>query len=187
MDVRDADWLGLPEGEWTNSQFAFMMSTILTSRPPDVVYAPSRIDFHPEHYAVARALACLSGLAGVGVVRVYQVQVPLTSVLVNLVAPIAPVRKRTLDAFRCYASQEGSLRGAWRLKAYAGQTHHLRGEAEEFWEMTPRQYVALHAQMPSRPLVQTFRALRRHAYTDPLAFTVGRSERRRLLQVAALL
>ena len=177
LGVAEWRWLGLPEREWSEADLAGSLESILSSLAPHVVYAPSRIDFHPEHYAVARVLAERRALTAVRAVRIYQIQVPLTRVLVNLRAPIAPVRDAARRASAAYGSQETSLRGPWRLKTYAA--------AEEFWELSPQAYGKLHAEPPPRSLLDTFRGLRRLAVTDPLAFVVGRGERRRLRRLAS--
>jgi LmbE family N-acetylglucosaminyl deacetylase len=176
LGVADWRWLGLPEREWREADLAASLDGIISHLAPHIVYAPSRIDFHPEHYAVARALAGQRALTAARTVRIYQIQVPLTRVLVNLTAPIAPVRDAARRAAAAYGSQETSLRGPWRLKTYAA--------AEEFWELSPQAYARLHAEPPPRPLLDTFRGLRRLAVTDPLAFAVGRGERRRLRRLA---
>jgi LmbE family N-acetylglucosaminyl deacetylase len=183
LQVHNWQWLGLPEGEWRDTELTNLMAPLLDALTPDVLYAPSRVDFHPEHYAVARVLASLPAVARVGVVRIYQVHVPLTGVLVNLVAPIANGWARTRHAFDRYTTQQGSLRGPWRLKLYAARTHAVRWGGEEFWELGPSEYAALHAEPPSRPLIETFRGLRLRSLTDPLAFAVGRRERRRLREL----
>ncbi|HUL01633.1 MAG TPA: PIG-L family deacetylase [Gemmatimonadales bacterium] len=176
LDAADWQWLGLPEREWKDADLAEHLERVMTDLGPHIVYAPSRVDFHPEHYAVARVLAERRALSAVRAIRIYQVQVPLTRVLVNLTAPIARVRDAARRASAVYRSQETSLRGPWRLKTYAA--------GEEFWEVTPSAYTRLHAESPPRPLVHTFRGLRRLAVTDPLAYAVGRAERRRLRHLA---
>jgi len=184
LGIPDSHWMGLPEGEWSDQVLTLELETIIKSRAPDILYAPSRIDFHPEHWKVARVLASLPSLSRISHVRQYQVHVPLTGVLVNLVAPLANVTTQARAASAHYVSQAGSLRGPWRLKAYAAKRHRVAVEAEEFWQLTPSAYSALHAEHPPRPLTKTFRGLRRRSLTDPLAFLVGMAERRRLRALA---
>lgn len=178
------EWLGLPEGEWSDQDFAAPLERLVERIAPSVVYAPSRIDFHPEHCAVARVAAAVLKGTRAATVRVYQIHVPLTRVLVNVAAPIATVRERVADATARYASQAGSLRAPWRLRAYAARAHRLPGDAEEFWDLTPAAYAAVHAAPTDRTPLETFRGLRRHSFTDPLAYLRGRGERRRLRAVA---
>lgn len=184
LGVSERHWVGLKEGHWQGGELAPALTRILTFHDPSIVYAPSRVDFHPEHDRVARVLACLPALQSVRTVRVYQVQVPLTRLLANLVTPIAPVWGRFESAVACYRSQQGSLRGPLRLKEYAGRAHRVRGPAEEFWEMSPSAYTALHTDDSMAFEDRTFRGLRLRSITDPLAFAVGRGTRRRLLAAA---
>jgi hypothetical protein len=51
--------------------------------------------------------------------------------------------------------------------------------------MTGPDYAALHEREPERPLIHTFRGLRRWALTDPLAFLRGRNERLGLARLVA--
>jgi LmbE family N-acetylglucosaminyl deacetylase len=46
-------WLGLPEGDWAFDQLAAGLQPVLADFRPTLVYAPSRVDFHPEHHRVA--------------------------------------------------------------------------------------------------------------------------------------
>jgi LmbE family N-acetylglucosaminyl deacetylase len=185
LGVHRWEWWGLPEGEWTGRDLAPPLERLLDELAPQVIYAPSRVDFHPEHREVAQVTADL--LRGsshrAGRVRVYPIQVPLTRALANLVAPLTPaIVPALLGARDCYSSQEGSLRAAVRLKRYTARAHHLPGMAEEFWEMSGTAYAALHH--PAGGPAHSFRGLRRLALTDPLAFASGRAERRRLLALA---
>jgi N-acetylglucosamine malate deacetylase 1 len=182
LDVSHWEWLGLPEGDWADQQLAEPLDRIIRELAPDIIYLPSRIDFHPEHYRVARVAAGVLRVRqdSKRIIRVYQVQVPLTAALVNLVASIESVFPTVLDAHACYASQEPALRAPLRLRTYAASAQRNDGRLEEFWEMGDAGYVALHAREPDEPLIKTFRGLRRSPLTDLLAYVRGRTERRRL-------
>jgi LmbE family N-acetylglucosaminyl deacetylase len=182
LGVTRQEWLGLPEGNWADEQLVGPLERLLEQIAPHVIYAPSRVDFHPEHHRVARLVArVLEGQANAATtVRAYPIQVPLTRTLANLVSPIGAVVPTLLSARDCHASQEGSLRAAMRIKHYAGRAHHSAAPLEEFWEMSPAGFVALHAPEPAEPAKALFRGLRRLALADGLAFTRGQAERRRL-------
>lgn len=185
-EVNRWEWLGLREGDWSDGELQRPLDTLLREIKPQIVYAPSRVDFHPEHRRVARVLAQSPALLDLreALVRIYQVNVPLTQVLVNLVAPIESVMPLARLTAEQYESQGESLRGPLRLKRYAAATCGCRVAAEEFWELSPARYASLHEE-PPRPLPsEPFRGLRRLAMTDPLAFTRGRTERRRLRGLA---
>jgi LmbE family N-acetylglucosaminyl deacetylase len=69
-------WLGLPEGEWSAEALREGLGAVLEQSAPAIVYAPSAVDFHPEHVAVARSLAAVLGAASSVRIRVYPAQVP---------------------------------------------------------------------------------------------------------------
>jgi LmbE family N-acetylglucosaminyl deacetylase len=179
------EWLGLPEGEWIATQLRPIMRGLLDTYAPDIVYAPSRVDFHPEHCRVAAALglalAELSSEVNLQV-RAYQVQTPLTRVLANLVADTSDVAIECAAALDGYTTQRGNMARALRQRRYSAAFYRLPRQAEEFWELSPVQYVALHA--AGDWSVYTFRGMRRYSLSDPLAYLRGRSERRRLAGIA---
>jgi LmbE family N-acetylglucosaminyl deacetylase len=176
------EWLGLPEGEWRQEDLAVALERVLDDWRPDILYAPSCVDFHPEHVAVARTLAgSLAKLAPERrprSVRVYQVQVPLTARLVNLVADVSQVNLRSEAARAAYASQAVSLASAGRQRRYAASVHGNASALEEFWELTTEGYVRLH--LEPAPVGASFRGLRRYPLSDPLAYLVGGAGRQRL-------
>jgi LmbE family N-acetylglucosaminyl deacetylase len=65
LGIGRLEWLGLPEGEWSEGQLEPALGLILQQFSPHVVYAPSRVDFHPEHWKVAYALSLLLLDAGI--------------------------------------------------------------------------------------------------------------------------
>jgi LmbE family N-acetylglucosaminyl deacetylase len=179
MQVDRLEWLGLPEGEWDISELQEPLSILLDHIRPDIVYAPSRLDFHAEHQKVAHALAlALEALADLRPrVRVYQIQVPLTALLANLVSDVSSLRSRCDAVLAAYASQISSVQCTYRQRHYAAQRHGMALQAEEFWEMPARRYIRLHRVFPSHH-PQAFRGMRPFPLTDPLAYLVGRRERR---------
>jgi LmbE family N-acetylglucosaminyl deacetylase len=139
------EWLGFAEGEWTDAQLRASLRALLRRHAPQIVYAPSLVDFHPEHVRVAQALAdALADAPGEPLVRVYQVQVPLTAILTNLVADTSSVIEQSAGALRAYVTQRGNVGRAIRQRRYAAARYGLRQHAEEFWELPAQQYAALH-------------------------------------------
>ncbi len=176
LDV-ELEWLGLPEGEWRPEDLVARLRALLAEIRPDVVYAPSRIDFHFEHERVARALATvLADGEPPWTVRVYAIQVPLTPVLTNVLVPVSDLRtvEKTLA---CYRTQLGSLQCTLRPRRNAARLYGAGGPVEEFWELAPAEYRLLHLQPRKRPLVKTFRGLRYDAASDPMAYLRGLKER----------
>ena len=175
-------WLGFPEGEWRGEALGASLAAALEGASPAIVYAPSAVDFHPEHAAVARSLAFALPEASTLRVRIYPVQVPLTSVLANLVSPVGALVPTVVEAMAAYVSQSGSLQRCLRARRYAGARHALGEPAEEFWEMSAAEYRRLHGALEA--VASPFRGLRYLALTDPLAYGAGRRERRRLRERA---
>lgn len=178
------EWFSLPEGEWQRGALQSRLCELLRRCKPTFVYAPSRVDFHPEHHAIAHALAsalatCYPGDDGPRI-RVFQIQVPLSAVLVNRVVDISSVASAHGSALDAHASQKGSIVSCLRVKRYAARAHRSAGLAEEFWEMTVNDYRELHRESPDR-WRDRFRGLRYLAVSDPAAYIVGRTARRRLI------
>ena len=171
--------LGLPEGLWQQDDLVSRLLALLRDTQPHVIYAPSCVDFHPEHLRVAQALArALADWTGSGewrVVRAYEVQVPLTPLLVNLVAPIGRVRHIKHHALREYQTQSRALPWSPRLARYWGALYRLGGPAEAFWELSPETYSRL---ILGRKAKQgRYRGLRPRPFTDGLAWVIGLRER----------
>ncbi|MGH8247299.1 MAG: PIG-L deacetylase family protein, partial [Gammaproteobacteria bacterium] len=87
------EWFGLAEGNWSCEQLQLLLAALINQFSPQVIYAPSRVDFHTEHHKVAYGCAQLMSGSEVKAsapwMRVYQVHVPLTPILTNLVADIS--------------------------------------------------------------------------------------------------
>jgi LmbE family N-acetylglucosaminyl deacetylase len=182
LGVARLEWLGLREGAWHVDDLQERLIEVLQRVAPTIVYAPSRVDFHPEHLAVAHAFGRALDSMGAGrgtCIRVYQVQVPLTRILTNLVADVSEVVGQSATALRAYQSQYGSIESVYRRRRYGALAHSVRGPVEEFWELTADQYAALHRGSMSE-WGGKFRGMRRFSWTDPLAYVLGATERRRL-------
>jgi N-acetylglucosamine malate deacetylase 1 len=178
------DWIGLPEGSWSFEALAPRLLAIFRQLSPDIVYAPSRVDFHPEHQKVAHALARLLLSDAMGsvraTVRVYQLQVPLTPVLTNLVTDCSSVSGECAAVLLAYRSQSANTGRAVRMWHYAALRYGMKRHAEEFWEMSAEQYCHLHTGSPESWRYPGFRGVRYHSFTDPLSYLSGLNERRRL-------
>ncbi len=184
MGVSRFEWFGLEEGNWTFDRLTARLAALLRQLAPRIVYAPSRVDFHPEHRSVAHCLAkALANHAGEDpplIVRVYQLQVPLTPVLTNLVVDGSSIRAETAAVIHIYASQSANLDRAFRQRRYTARLYGLASEGEEFWQIPAAQYCTLHAGEPDRWQTACFRGIRHRPFSDPLAYAAGFQERRRL-------
>jgi LmbE family N-acetylglucosaminyl deacetylase len=174
--------LGLPEGAWNEQDLAQRLAQLLEEFRPTIVYSPSRVDFHPEHLRVAAGVArALDGGAGTCVqqVRAYELQVPLTPMLANLISPVETTQQCKQEALAAYRTQLGSFLWVPRHNRYLRALYRSEGALELFWEMGPRQFVALHAN-EGLPKAHKFRSIRLRPFTDLAAWTVGIRKRRAL-------
>lgn len=175
------EWLGLVEGAWSSGELDARLKDVLARLTPDLLYVPSRVDFHPEHHRVARAVArALADGAGVWpglMIRIYQAQVPLTPLLVNIVTETESVSAQTRAAFRAHASQSASIVRTLRSRRYAGRYYRATNEAEEFWQLTAKQYALLHS---SAEKWHQYVSLRANAIFDARAYLSHWGDRRAL-------
>jgi LmbE family N-acetylglucosaminyl deacetylase len=178
----DLVWLGLPEREWREDDLLGRLRHVLAETRPALLYAPSPIDYHPEHVRVARVLA---GAAVACPVRVFELGVPLGPLLPDLISDISQVEVESVRraALAAYASQTGGIQNLRRLRRYAGAYWLGAGLVEPFWQLTPEAYQAVVAAAAARPT--SFRGLRGRAFDDPLSFGVGWTARRQLARAAA--
>lgn len=175
LDVQRFEWLGLREGEWTFDEGRAGLRAIAADFAPDLCYAPSRLDYHPEHVRAAEALAAV--VSGGTVTRIYPVHVPLLGA-VNLVTDVS-AEVSTIDAVvASYVTQAASTARAARLRRYAAAFYRCGRAAETFWELPASAYRALHASGAAKD--GPWRGLRERPWSDPLAYLRGALERGRL-------
>jgi LmbE family N-acetylglucosaminyl deacetylase len=182
LGVDHLEWLGLPEGHWQGPELLPRLEAVMVRRQPDLVYLPSRIDFHPEHRKVARALAELWSATPPRPepeLRIYPIQVPLFLPLANLVIDVSPVLGPLRSALDAYQTQLDNMPRALRHRRYTARFHGVGTHAEEFCRVTVEEYRRMHA-LPLEDDARTFRGLRRLPFTDPLAYATGLTHRRRL-------
>lgn len=164
--------LHLPEGQWHEDEARARLAPLL--HKAQIVYAPSCVDFHPEHVKVACLVADL--LQSDQTVRVYEVGVPLTESLVNLVADIGAVATTKDRALKAFDTQADALAPLARLAGYRARRYRLPA-VEVFWEMPARVYTQVMAAGDWRGRTCPYRGIRPRPMHDPLAFLVGRKAR----------
>jgi LmbE family N-acetylglucosaminyl deacetylase len=178
LGVERVRWMGLGQGDWRTDDLVSALVDVLDESPPDVIYAPSRVDFHPDHQRVAFAVALALYQHGsrVPTVRAYQIQVPLTRVLVNLVADVSVHSSRIRQTLSQYVTQQATIATTIRLRRYQA-AYYGRGEVEVFWETDGDRFSRLHLAPPSSCRAGAVRGVRPRPFSDPLAFWSGRAER----------
>ena len=186
LGLCDSVWLGFPEGAWKPSELSTRLGELARSARPDVIYAPSRVDFHPEHMNVAKGLAeFLSQSEFRPVLRVIQIHVPITSILTNLVTSGVGLAEKAERARAAYQTQTGSIERTRRMRLYAGAFYRVGGEAEEYWQLSARAYCALHQDDAETWRTSKFQGVRSRSWSDPARYASGRAERRRLRALAS--
>lgn len=179
LGVRDVVWLGFPEGEWEAAALQARLAPLLAGG--DVIYAPSCVDFHPDHLRTARLVAGL--VRPEQIVRIYELGVPLTPLLVNRVADIGAVAACKQHALECFVTQQGAMEPLGRLARYRAA---LYGHAasEVFWELPAPAYRRLVAAGSWEWDKTPFRGVRPRPLADGWAFFAGTRARWRLRALA---
>ena len=206
--------LGLVEGHWEAGELATVLEQQLTQFAPDLVYAPSCVDFHPEHLKVARAIAsalgmCATRAAGqlrsveaplaapharvvaqkgaapsAPTVRAYEMQVPLSLELANRYTPLGRHYQAKARAIAAYRSQRGAL-DLWRREArYLGALLDTPGGAEAFWELPACAYRRVIARGNWDWRTMPFKSLSGRPLGDLTAYLKGRNARLTLRALA---
>lgn len=175
LGVHEATYLGFPERQADTSLLRTKLSELLSEAT--VIYAPSCVDFHPDHLDVARTVA--DSVREGQIVRVYEVGVPLTPLLVNRVVDIRLVVQRKAAALACFDTQVRNLEPLARLARYRKALYGL-DPIEVFWELSPSAYRKVIRENSWTWEESPFRGIRSTPFSDPLAFLVGRRTRLRL-------
>jgi len=116
---------------------------------PDVIYLPSRLDSHPDHWATHDLFrSAISGgdssSRSSPILREYEVWSPLWANRVADIESVFEVKLRALEQFASQNRWTNYLHTTRGLNAYRS-IHGLRGQghAEAFFESTPTEYLAL--------------------------------------------
>lgn len=181
LGLGESKWLGLPEGDWSSADLVSVLRLLAHEHEPDIIYAPSRVDLHWEHHKVAHSLAQFLDETGLQpAIRIVQIQVPLTSVLTNLVASGEGLYETARAARAAYETQILTVEPTRRMRSYAGAFYRSGAEAEEYWQLPAKSYLLLHQDDVGAWANAGFELIRYRPWADPLRFARGRSERRRL-------
>ena len=173
--------LGLPEGSWSPDDLQERLEDLLQREQPTIIYAPSCIDFHPEHVKVAQVLArTLHALRYIAHprIRIYELQVPLTPVLADVAVEVGGwAAEKKAGALAQYETQQGSFGWVPRHTKYLRRLYRTSEPVEVFWELASESYSRLMRLSLERG---KYRSIRLRPFGDGLAWRVGLNERRRL-------
>jgi LmbE family N-acetylglucosaminyl deacetylase len=179
LGVRKLVWLGRQEGRWKAAEAALALRPLVDEA--EVVYAPSVVDYHPEHAAVAGVAAGL--VTNEQLVRVYEVGVPLTPTLANCVADISEVAGLKARALAAYETQRAAAVACVRMQRYRARMYGLDA-TEIFWQLPGDAYARVTALGDWRGGESPFRGIRERPFTDPLSALVGLRRRHELARAA---
>lgn len=166
----------LPEGNWHEQDVQEKLAPYLAAA--DVIYAPSCIDFHPEHIKTAVVVARLTETGQI--IRIFELGVPLSQTLVNRcsdVSDVIAIKEKALAAFK---TQAGAIYPLQRMSQYRARYYRLKA-VELFRELDGADYRKFinggdWRQEKSPP----FYGVRYRPFSDPLAYWIGQKERRHL-------
>lgn len=142
-------FLDLPDGELAVTEQAIGgVEQVIAQVQPTVIYLPSVLDTHADHWATTRLVSAAmqrrNGSAGGIVCRQYEVW---STLVPNRLVDISDCLDQKLEALSKFTSQLHDIdyvavsRG---LSAYRAIHHlHGRGHAEAFYESTPAELAAL--------------------------------------------
>jgi LmbE family N-acetylglucosaminyl deacetylase len=171
--------LALPEQRWGEVDGAQGLQPLVDQAK--LVYAPSCVDFHPEHVAVARLVGSLVGAGHL--VRAYELGVPLTPILANSVADIRTVASLKARALSAHHTQRVGLAPFARIARYRARLYGLEA-AEVFWQLRGDTYARVTALGDWRGGPSPFRGIRGRPLFDPATALVGTRERLALRRAA---
>lgn len=175
------EWAGRQDGALRPQAAAETLFALVETEAPELIYAPSFADGHPDHLASTLGLAhCLVERAEVPV-RLYPVQTPLTPILTNLAVDGGRQRERVVQAVRAHRSQSATFAPILRAKTYAASLYGGDGWVDEYWEVPSSALQAIGA--VATPFA--YPGLRERAFLDPAAYLSGWGQRRSLLNAAS--
>ena len=174
-------FLAFPEGTWHDRELADVLTRIMESEQPDIIYTPSCFDYHPEHQKVATVLASvLSELSWAPIVRVYEIHVPLTPILVNVMADISGVSHAKQNILGMYHSQADALRPIERHLRYTGILYGLKAGVEVFIELSSQQFFLFNQTCLDLIRNTRLRRILPRPFSDLFVYFFGRKIRKEL-------
>ena len=147
LDARDAELEPTPA-------IVTALRNLLRERRPEVVYLPSFMDVHADHWATNRVLyAALTESPAPGgfVCRGYELWTPLLANRVLDITDVVEVKRQALEQFESQLAHVDYVRTLLGLNAYRSiYFQRGRGYAEAFYECTPQVYRDLFERLTRR-------------------------------------
>ncbi len=113
---------------------------VIQQEEPDVIYAPFFLDPHPDHVAATRLLAEVAGQGtAMKACYLYEVWSPLVpNALVDITGE-AQTKRRAINAHRSQVANINMCQGILGLNAYRAEMNRIRGYAEAFLRVQPKE------------------------------------------------
>jgi LmbE family N-acetylglucosaminyl deacetylase len=146
VGIDDLQFLDGPDGSLSATpDLVTRLADVLTELKPQIIYHPSLLDAHSDHWATNLILdAALKQSGHSAVLRGYEVWTPAA---VNLIADITQVQDIKSRAFACFPSQNATInypRALAGLNSYrAIYFQGGAGFAEAFQELDPARFTTL--------------------------------------------
>lgn len=146
LGIEQLVFMDEPETKLTaNAKLIDRLQTVLNDLRPDLIYIPSMVENHIDHFEANRILAALAPrLSFLCNIAAYEVWTPL---LPNIVVDISGVAEEKAAALQQYVSQlkQVDYAGtAMALNRYrSGAVMHGKGFAEAFFYVTIKEYLAI--------------------------------------------
>lgn len=171
--------LQLPEGSWNIDTAREVLLPHLETA--DIIYAPSCIDFHPEHLKVAQLLADV--VKDSQQIRICELGVPLTSILVNCIIDISSVSARKDQALAAFETQRGAIFSLKRMSRYRA-AFYRRPAVEIFRQLSGSAYRRMMKTGDWQTIANCpYTGVLPRPFLDFKTYFIGRSERKKLAEI----
>ncbi len=157
LGVRDVVYLDARDGELApTTENVSALVDILRDRDPDLVYLPSMMDLHGDHWETNRvvyaALSQLPADGGTGLkLRGYEVWTPVFANRVVDIEDVVDVKRAAIGVYKSQIGHVDYVRTALGLNAFRSiHFQYGRGHAEAFFECTPDEFKMLVERIASR-------------------------------------
>ncbi|MEW6742811.1 MAG: PIG-L family deacetylase [Planctomycetota bacterium] len=150
LGIDDLRFLGEPDGRLKpHADLARHLAEILESERPGIVYLPSPLDQHRDHWATNVLFCRALGQLGrrptwLEVCRGYEIWSPLLANRVADITDVQATKQQAIAEFRTQMNRSDYARAAAGLAMYRSiHVFHGQGYAEAFWEHVPEAYSEL--------------------------------------------
>jgi LmbE family N-acetylglucosaminyl deacetylase len=150
LGIQELIFLDQPEGQLVPlAEVVGQVRDILQERQPTIVYLPSILDLHADHWATTRILYMATSELRFAndwrpVYRGYEIWTPLLASRLVDISEVIKTKEQAIEQFVSQLAQADFLRTILGLNAYRS-LYQARGHgyAEAFYESTPENYCQL--------------------------------------------